>query len=90
MHKPSHQFAFIALLLWLLGNCIGLHGHFCFDGQEPPVSVHMHMEGHSPHDHHPDEEHLDADVELLQLVIPVASLPSLPSPYLPLPIFFSR
>lgn len=69
MHKSSHQFAFIALFLWLLGNCIGLHGHFCFDGQEPPVSVHMHVDGHSPHDHHPGEEHLDADVELLQLVI---------------------
>ena len=48
---------------------MGVHGHFCFDGQEPPVSVHVHMDAHSPHDHHPDEVHQDADVDLLQLVI---------------------
>lgn len=69
MRKSAHQIAFAALILWLLGNWIGLHGHFCFDGQEPPVSVHVHLDGHSTHDHHPEEEHLDADVDLLQMVI---------------------
>jgi len=69
MRKSAHQIAFAALILWLLGNWIGLHGHFCFDGQEPPVSVHVHLDGQSTHDHHPEEEHLDADVDLLQMVI---------------------
>lgn len=69
MAKPAHQIAFAALILWLLGNWIGLHGHFCFDGKEPPVSVHVNLEAHGPHDHHPDEKHMDADVDLSQLAI---------------------
>lgn len=63
MTKASHLFAFLALALWLLGNWMGAHGHFCFDGQEPPVSVHMHMLGEHP-EHHADEGHQDADLEL--------------------------
>ncbi len=72
MSRLSHQFAFVALILWLLGNWLGAHGHFCFDGQEPPVSVHVHLDGHHSHEHqhHQDDaEHKDADVELVQLVI---------------------
>ena len=66
MPERSYQFAFIALALWLLSNWAGAHGHFCFDGQEPPISVHMHLDGHEVHDHHPDEVHQDADIELPQ------------------------
>lgn len=33
------------------------------------MSVHVHLDAHSPHDHHPDEEHMDADVDLLESVI---------------------
>lgn len=72
MPRSFYPFAFMALLLWLLGNLLGAHGHFCFDGQEPPLSVHVHLDGHHSHEHghHADDsEHLDADVELLQLVI---------------------
>lgn len=58
----------MAFALWLLGNWLGAHGHFCFDGQEPPVSVHMHMLGDHP-EHHDDEVHQDADVDLLQSAI---------------------
>jgi hypothetical protein len=68
MSKGSYQFAFLALVLWLLGSWLGAHGHFCFDGQEPPVSVHMHMLGDHPV-HHADEDHQDADVDLLQSAI---------------------
>ena len=64
MPKLSHQFAFMAFALWLLSSWAGAHGHFCFDGQEPPISVHMHLDGHEVHDHHPDEVHQDADIEL--------------------------
>lgn len=40
---------------------MGVHSHFCFDGQEPAVSFHMDfVEGH---DMHPEEEvHQDLDV----------------------------
>ncbi|WP_323813563.1 hypothetical protein [Cellvibrio sp. NN19] len=70
MRKPklAHHFAFMAFALWLLGSWLGAHGHFCFDGQEPPVSVHMH--GLSDHpEHHADEEHQDADVDWMQSAI---------------------
>lgn len=98
MSRNAFHIAFVALTLWLLGNWIGLHGHFCFDGQEPPVSVHIHLNGHSAHDHHPDEEHLDADLDLLQLVVAklskidlglalLAVLSLLLTPHLPRPVF---
>lgn len=59
--------AFIAFALWLLGNWLGMHGHFCFDGQEPLVSVHMHLD-QGEHDHPADEVHQDTNLELSQLV----------------------
>ncbi|WP_152600253.1 hypothetical protein [Cellvibrio mixtus] len=68
MSKPSPYFAFAAFALWLLGSWLGAHGHFCFDGKEPPVSVHMHMLGDHP-EHHADADHQDADVDLLQSAI---------------------
>lgn len=58
-------FAFAALLIWLLASWSGAHGHLCFDGQEPPVSVHMHAPDiHSDHDS--DKNHLDANVDVEQ------------------------
>nr|WP_324257218.1 hypothetical protein [Cellvibrio fontiphilus] len=69
MPKISPHYAFIALALWLLGNWAGAHGHYCFDGQEPPISVHMHLDGHEVHDHHPEEVHQDADIELGKSVL---------------------
>lgn len=68
MSRRSHQFAFVAFVLWLLGNMMGTYGHFCFDGQEPPVSVHINMLGDHP-GHHADEQHQDADLDLLQSAI---------------------
>jgi hypothetical protein len=75
MPRLSPHIAFLALALWLLSNWTGAHGHYCFDGQEPPISVHLHLDGHQPHSHldtheahghHPDEAHQDADIELNQ------------------------
>jgi hypothetical protein len=60
--------AFVALLIWLLLGWSGAHGHLCFDGQEPPMSVHMDMLGEHP-EHHADEQHLDADMDLGQLAL---------------------
>lgn len=65
MPKLSPHLAFLALAFWLLSNWAGAHGHFCFDGQEPPVSVHMDvMGGHL--EHHGNEVHQDADIDLVQ------------------------
>lgn len=66
MPRLSPKFAFLAFTFWLLSNWAGAHGHFCFDGQEPPISVHMHLDGHATQDHHPDEVHQDADIDISQ------------------------
>jgi hypothetical protein len=57
--------AFVALIIWLIASWSGAHGHLCFDGQEPPISVHIHALGEHP-DHTTDEQHVDADVDLNQ------------------------
>lgn len=58
--------AFLALIFWLLSNWVGAHGHFCFDGQEAPVSVHMDVMGGHDVEHSADEQHQDADIDLTQ------------------------
>lgn len=71
MVKPVlryRSYALISLLLWLMVSWSGVHGHFCFDGQEPPVSLHVDMlGGHT--DHAPDEAHQDIDIEQPQSVL---------------------
>lgn len=58
-------FVFVTVTLWLFIAWSGLHGHACFDGQEPYLSIHMDSLGEHP-DHHENEKHLDADVDLNQ------------------------
>lgn len=63
------RFIFLTLIVWLCAMWGGLHGHFCFDGQEPPVSVHMDLlSGHPDHEHG-DETHIDADAELVESIL---------------------
>lgn len=42
----------------------GAHLHLCFDGSEPPASLHFSDAGHHD-DHHADEAHDDVDVSLI-------------------------
>jgi hypothetical protein len=43
-------FAYVALLFWLFASASGMHGHYCFDGAEPPMSVHFDvLDGHDDH-----------------------------------------
>lgn len=57
-----------ALLLWLFAGVSGMHGHFCFDGKEPPVSLHIDvLEGQ--HLHAASEKHQDADVDPSQSIL---------------------
>ncbi len=69
MPKPSHHLAFVALTLWLLANWGGAYAHLCFDGQEPPLSMHLQLQHMNDLGHHPDEEHQDRDVDVLQSVL---------------------
>lgn len=43
LKKLIHQkkYAYIALFIWFIASLTGMHGHYCFDGTEPPVSVHF-------------------------------------------------
>jgi hypothetical protein len=63
------------LLLWtvvltvLTARASDTHLHFCFDGQEPPASVHfadasLHDDEHHP-EHHDSEDHADKDFDPL-------------------------
>lgn len=62
------SYALISLLLWLVVSWGGVHGHFCFDGQEPPISLHVDMlDGHTIHGH--EEAHQDVDIEQSQSVL---------------------
>lgn len=65
-HILRHKtFAFAALIIWLIASWSGAHGHLCFDGLKPPVSIHMHGLGeHLEHD--ANEQHVDADIDLSQ------------------------
>jgi hypothetical protein len=73
----SRGWTWVACLAVLFAGLGNAHLHYCFDGQEPPVSVHLtdgidpghdHHDhtGHAP-DHEPDQEHhddLDVDLDL--------------------------
>jgi len=41
----------LILFIWLFASLSGMHGHYCFDGLEPPVSVHFDALGNHDHDH---------------------------------------
>lgn len=63
--------ALVALIIWLVAAFSGVHGHLCFDGQEPPVSMHIGAQDvHSNHDDHAgDDAHRDMNIELPQTLL---------------------
>ena len=69
MKKPIRQQHIICavLLLWLFASLSGMHAHYCFDGLEPPVSVHFEVaNGHS--DHADETAHIDVDNKSPQVI----------------------
>jgi len=60
--------ALLSTLLWLMASWAGVHGHYCFDGQEPPISIHLdNINTHEGHD--ADSAHVDMDIDLSQSVV---------------------
>lgn len=56
------RYGWLALVLWLLTSWGGVHNHFCMDGQEPAVSVHLDiLQG--AHDSTHDQAGLDVDAD---------------------------
>lgn len=72
----------IVLLAVLVTRLGGVHLHLCFDGQEPPATLHA-SDGGEHHDaHHLGEQHSDKDVDLLGVVLLKKSPGSLELPIL--------
>lgn len=58
------------------------HVHLCFDGQEPPASVHGAFGDHARHAHHafqPDQDHDDLDIDLQDQALTKSFKPDLPA-----------
>jgi hypothetical protein len=73
------KLVYLLLALWLFASASGMHGHYCFDGQEPPVSVHFdvmdshhaaHLDSHSAEhmDSHKDIDNPAPSISLLKLL----------------------
>lgn len=64
--RPWFLILIFAVLITRLG---GVHLHLCFDGQEPPASIHV-MDDPAHNDaHHIQEQHTDQDVEVFDAVL---------------------
>lgn len=79
MKKLLHHktFVYAALLFWLFASASGMHGHYCYDGMEPPVSVHFDLlSGHNDDDNvgHKD---IDSKPQLSALKVTILDLPFL-------------
>lgn len=62
LHRPLLLTLLLAVLL--SARVGGAHLHMCFDGSEPPASLHFSDAGHHD-DHHAEEAHDDVDVSVM-------------------------
>jgi len=79
----NRTFVYAALLFWLFASASGMHGHYCFDGMEPPVSVHFDLAV----DHHDDDAHvghkdIDSKPQISALKVTNLDLPFLAALFL--------
>ena len=63
-HRRAPHWMIVVLLAVLVTRLAGVHLHLCFDGQEPPATVHA-GEHADPSEHLFDEQHSDKDVDVL-------------------------
>ncbi|QSX33796.1 hypothetical protein JYB87_00635 [Shewanella avicenniae] len=69
MGKFVHQrkLASYALLIWFVASLSWMHLHYCFDGGEPPLSIHFNALDISDVEHFTsDTEHIDVDTNPVQ------------------------
>lgn len=64
--RPWYLILICAVLLTRLG---GVHLHLCFDGQEPPASIHVNDDGAHNDRHHVNGDHTDKDVAVFDAVL---------------------
>ena len=64
--RPWFLILVVAVLVTRLG---GVHLHLCFDGQEPPATIHVNDSDAHDDAHHVDEHHTDQDVEMFEAVL---------------------
>lgn len=54
------KLTYLLLAIWLFASASGMHGHYCLDGKEPPVSVHFDVMD----DHGHSAEHMDSHKDI--------------------------
>lgn len=59
----------ILIFAVLMTRLSGIHLHLCFDGQEPPASIHVADDPAHNDAHHLEEHHTDKDVEVFDAVL---------------------
>lgn len=70
----------MAVIFWLFASGSGMHGHYCFDGSEPPVSVHFDLMGDHEQGEHSEAGHRDLDSKPMEMTF--LKLLSLDLPFL--------
>lgn len=84
MKKLFHHKAFVyaALLFWLFASASGMHGHYCYDGMEPPVSVHFDLLSSHSDDDNVGHKDIDTKPQISALKVTNLDLPFLAALFL--------
>ncbi len=69
MHRASRRWFWLALIAFLATRLVDVHLHLCFDGQEPPTTVHVSNGAVDSDAHHADESHSDRNVNVFDAVL---------------------
>jgi hypothetical protein len=75
-------FVYAALLFWLFASASGMHGHYCYDGMEPPVSVHYDLLSSHNDDANLGHKDIDSKPQVSALKVTNLDLPFLAALFL--------
>lgn len=84
MKKRFHHktFVYAALLFWLFASASGMHGHYCYDGMEPPISVHYDLLSSHNDDDNLGHKDIDSKPQVSALKVTNLDLPFLAALFL--------
>jgi hypothetical protein len=67
--KSTHPWFLFLILAVLVTRLSGVHLHLCFDGQEPPATIHTIDDAAHDELHHVEQDHTDKDVDVLDAAL---------------------